>query len=93
MDGELRQHQAAQILISGAVFELVSLSQSVTRGTRWWVEKATQQREKEFTGLSESIRIWSHNWRMPLLLSQQKSLERERREHHLYIDVLLSCAR
>ncbi|CAB1428344.1 unnamed protein product [Pleuronectes platessa] len=33
MDGELRQRQAAQILISGAAFELVSLSQSVTRGT------------------------------------------------------------
>ena len=57
MDGELRQRQAAQILISGAAFELVSLSQSVTRGTLWWVEKATQQTEKEFAGLSDCIHI------------------------------------
>ncbi len=57
MDGELRQRRAAQILISGAVFELVSLSQPVARGTRWWVEKATQQREKELKGFSESIHI------------------------------------
>lgn len=42
MDRELRQRRAAQILISGAVFELDSLSQSLACGTRWWVEKATQ---------------------------------------------------
>lgn len=57
MGWELRQRQAAQILISGAVFELVSLSQSLTLRTWWWVEKATQQRQKEVTGFSDSIHI------------------------------------
>lgn len=47
MDGVLRQCRAAQILISGAVFELVSLSQPVTLGNWWWVEKAAQQRERK----------------------------------------------
>lgn len=91
MDGELRQRRAAQILISGAVFELVSLSQPVARGTRWWVEKATQQRDKELAGLSESVHI-------PLVVDATASItaevlgERERVEHHLCIDVLLSSA-
>lgn len=85
MDGELRQCRAAQILITGAVFEVVSLSQSVAHGTRWWVEKATQQREKELAGSSDSIHI-------PLLLSQQQSSEREGGKRHLCIDVLLSSA-
>lgn len=89
IDGVLKQCRAAQILISGAVFELVSLSQPVTLGNWWWVEKAAQQREKELAGLSTFC------WQMPLLISQQRARvkEEEEGEHHLCIDILFSSAR
>lgn len=45
--GEQRQRRAAQILISEAVFELVSLSQSVARGNLWRVKKRLHNKGKE----------------------------------------------
>lgn len=80
--------RAAQILISGAVFELALLCRSFAHGTRRRVEKATQQRGRELAGLSDSGRF-----RLVAAASIAAAVLGERAEHHLCIDILLSSAR